>query len=261
MASTNGTEELPREDLVRGVIPFEIREYGGDNDDLARRPTMAGYFARFNEWTEIDSWFEGHFMESFAPGAFRKTIRENAQRMRVLFQHGRDPQVGDKPLGPIDVLREDDQGPYYEVPLLDAPYVNEQVLPGLEADLYGASFRFSVVKEEFNQEPEKSRHNPDGIPERVVSEARVFEFGPVTFPAYEGATAGLRSLTDEFVLARFAREPERLLELVQAAKREPQHSGREPETSTPAAPSRSTQTDKAKRFSTREEWLRWIQET
>jgi phage head maturation protease len=71
----------------------------------------------------------------------------------VLFQHGSDPQIGDKPLGPIDQLREDDTGAYYEVPLLEASYVRDNVLPGLKAGLYGASFRFRVVREEINDDP------------------------------------------------------------------------------------------------------------
>jgi hypothetical protein len=41
--------------------------------------------------------------------------------------------------------------------------------------------------------------NPQGIPERTVTQARVVEFGPCTFGAYKDATAGLRSLTDEFL--------------------------------------------------------------
>jgi phage head maturation protease len=122
--------------------------------------------------------------------------------MRVLFQHGQDPQVGDKPLGPIDVLAEDKRGAYYEVPLLDAPYVRE-ILPGLRAGLYGASFRFSVQREEFDRDAEPSDHNPQGLPERTLKEVAVREFGPVTFPAYAGASAGVRSLTDDFILGRY----------------------------------------------------------
>jgi len=44
--------------------------------------------------------------------------------------------------------------------------------------------------------PSRSTFNPDGIPERTITEAQVMEFGPVTFPAYSRATAGVRSLTD-----------------------------------------------------------------
>jgi phage head maturation protease len=44
--------------------------------------------------------------------------------------------------------------------------------------------------------PGTSSYNPDGLPERTVKEAQLFEISVVTFPAYEDATAGVRSLTD-----------------------------------------------------------------
>lgn len=159
------------------------------------RPVLFGHFAIFNRWTEIDSWTEGHFMERVAPGAFAQTFAEDRAAMRVLFQHGFDPQTGDKPLGPIDVLREDAIGGYYEVPLLDTLYVAELV-PGLAAGVYGASFRFRTLREHVDQEPGLSDHNPLGLPERTVLQAVVPEFGPVTFPAYPDASANVRSLTD-----------------------------------------------------------------
>jgi HK97 family phage prohead protease len=214
-------EPPPRENLVRaaGADAYELREAASDGG----MPTLLGHFAVFNQWTEIDSFFEGRFLERFQPGAFAKTFSEGRDAMRVLFQHGRDPQIGDKVLGPVEVLEEQQAGAYYEVPLLDTSY-NRDLLPGLAAGLYGASFRFRVVKEELNLKPETSDYNPEGIPERTVTEAMVREFGPVTFPAYASATAGLRSLTDEFVvghvLGKFNdSDPARLRALLDAAER------------------------------------------
>lgn len=178
---------------------------------------MFGHFAVFNRWTEIDSWFEGNFLERILPGSFRKTFSENRERIRALFQHGRDPQIGDKPLGPPEVLREDETGAYYEVPLLDTAY-NREILPGLEAGLYGASFRFEVMREDVVEKPEPSEENPRGIRERTIKELRLFEFGPVTFPAYADATAGVRSLTDEFLFEQIAREPQRFRSLIEISR-------------------------------------------
>lgn len=210
----------PKDDIVRAVFPgLELRAAEGEPQSGYLGKTMVGHFARFNEWTEIDSIFEGRFMERIAPGAFKKTFRENRDGMRPLFQHGRDFQVGDKPLGPITELREDDEGAYYEVPLLDTSY-NRDILPGLEAGLYGASFRFRVMKEEFVSNPKPSEWNPLGLPERTVKEAMVMEFGPVTFPAYAGATAGVRSLSDAYHFDRFVREPDRLAGVMEALRAE-----------------------------------------
>ena len=207
----------PRDNLVRAVYPaVELRANESDPEAL---PVLEGHFSKFNEWTEIDSVYEGRFLERIAPGAFKRTIKNNLERIRVLFQHGQDPQIGDKPLGPIEELEEDEQGARYKVPLLDTSY-NRDLIPGLKAGLYGSSFRFSVVKEELNTKAKRSAHNPDGLPERTIQEARLFEFGPVTFPAYAGATAGVRSLTDAYTLQRFTSDPKKLAELLDSMRAE-----------------------------------------
>jgi hypothetical protein len=188
--------DLPKDNLFRSAPAFELR--AAEADDGGGMPTMVINFARFNEWVEIDSFWEGNFLEQFAPGSFKKTFREQRDSIRPIFQHGRDPVAGDKPLGPINDLREQPDGAWADVRLLDADYVR-QIVPGLEAGVYGASFAFQVVREDVNLEPKKSDDNPGGLPERTVKEVRLREFGPVTFPAYPSTTAGVRSLTDEFL--------------------------------------------------------------
>ena len=136
----------------------------------------------------IRSAIEGTFIESIAPGAFEPMVpRSRGTGLRVLLEHGND-KIGNRPLGSIVTLREDDIGAFYEVELLDAPYVSELV-PALSAGLYGASFRFQVVKEDFNNRPKRSEENPEGFPTRRILEARVLEFGPVLWGAYPDATA------------------------------------------------------------------------
>jgi phage head maturation protease len=136
-------------------------------------------------------------MERIAPGALATTFARDRAAIRVLFQHGRDPQLGDKILGRAVTLREDELGGAYEVPSFrglehEAPLLIE----GLRAGVYGASFRFQVVRENIDNAARVSTYNPKGLPERTITEAKVFEFGPVTYPAYAGATSGVRSLTD-----------------------------------------------------------------
>jgi HK97 family phage prohead protease len=203
----------PRENLIRAVMPgVELRDAGDEGDGN----TLFGHFARFNEWTEINSMWEGRFMERFAPGAFKKTIRETGDSgMRVLFQHGQDPQIGDKPIAAISDLREDDEGAYYEARLFDG--LPPLIMDGLRARQYGASFRFGVLREQLDQDPGVSDYNPLGLPERTVKEARVPEFGPVTFPAYANASAGVRSLTDDFLMRCFRSDPDRLREMFERA--------------------------------------------
>lgn len=199
--------EPPRENIVRAVMPGpELRDDGEDGR------TLHGHFAVFDNWTEIDSIWEGNFLERIAPGAFKKTFAE--QTPKVLYDHGQDPSIGNKPLGPIKSLSEDERGASYEVELLDTSY-NRDLIPALRAGLLGASFRFRVMREDIDKEPGESDHNPKGLPERTIREAKVMEFGPVTFPAYKEATAGVRSLTDEYIMRGFLEHPERLRALLQ----------------------------------------------
>lgn len=183
--------------IDRGVGAVELRA-----DDAGGMPTLALRWAVFDEWTQINSMWEGEFLERIDKRAFSKTIKDDRAGMRVLFQHGRDPQVGDKPLGPIAELKAAGDGAHAEVPLLDTSY-NRDLLPGLEAGLYGSSFRFEVRAEKWVDKPDPSEANPRGLPERTILDAIVREFGPVTFPAYSGATAGVRSacrsVTDLFL--------------------------------------------------------------
>jgi HK97 family phage major capsid protein/HK97 family phage prohead protease len=163
--------------------------------DGSGRPRLAGHFARFGVFNEIDSATEGRFLERIEPGAFARTFKNNGDRIRMLFQHGRDPQIGDKPIGDPEVLREDKVGPYFEGDLFDS--VPALVVDGLRAGQYGISYRFSVPKEKdvWDHNPQRSDFNPLGLPERTILEAKVYEFGPVTFPADPGADYAVRALT------------------------------------------------------------------
>jgi phage head maturation protease len=196
----------PRTNLLRARVgrgALEVRT------NTAGEPTeLYGIFSRFNEWYEIDSWWEGRFLERVLPGAFAETITNDRGAMRVLYDHGYDPMLGNKPLGPIRTLEEREEGPYYEVPLLDTDYNRDFLVPALmgrclngeiAGSQLGASFRFEVLEEQLVRQPKPSSFNPEAIPERSIVRAKVYEFGPVTFPANEGASAGARSLSDSFV--------------------------------------------------------------
>lgn len=211
-ASNGAGGGMPRDRLVRALFdePVEFRD-AANGGGLG---TLTGHFAVFDQWTEIRSTWEGHFLERIAPGAFTKTFQENGDRMKVLYDHGHDPSIGNKPLGKPTALREDKQGAFYEVDLFDTSY-NRDLLPALKAGQLGSSFRFTVMHDKKVDRPKRSDTNPDGIPERTILEARVAEFGPVTFPAYIGATAGMRSATDDFIAAELLADPEKLTWLLE----------------------------------------------
>lgn len=201
----------PRDNLVRARVGgVELRADGDGEPNV-----LTGHFSTFNDWYEVDSFWEGRFMERQLPGAFADTIENDRSSMRVLFDHGFDPSIGGKPLGPIRDLREDKVGPYYEVPLLDTSYNRDFVSPALTGTLMngekvgsqlGASFRFSVKEDQWVRKPKASKHNPEALPERSISRNVVYEFGPVVFPANAMASASARSLTDHW-MRRLAGDP------------------------------------------------------
>ena len=206
----------PQREVIRALPPaVAVRDEVGEDT----RPVIFGHFARFDEWTEINSFFEGHFLERIRPGAFRKTFRERRDQIRVLFQHGRDPELRDRPIAEPQDLREDDLGAYHESRLFDG--LPDMIVQGLRAGQYGQSFKMEILREEFVEEPGASEHNPAGLPERSIKEIRLFEYGPVTFPAYANTTPGVRSLTDDFLFGWVAEFPQRARDLFGAVDLSP----------------------------------------
>lgn len=177
-------------DVMR-MVPVQTASLRAEEDDEGR--TLEGYAAVFDEWTEIDSWFEGHFLERIAPGAFQNTLAKRGDRVKVLFNHGFDPSIGDKPLGKPARMEEDGTGLFTETPLARTSYNDDLIELLRSGAIDGMSFRFKVTEEEWNKDPEASDANPRGLKERTIRSLDLYEYGPVTFPAYAATTAGVRS--------------------------------------------------------------------
>lgn len=160
-------------------VPFELRSVEGDG------LTLAGYAAVFNSPTRIDSW-EGRFDETIARGAFSKTINAR-ERVVVQFDHGKHPFFGSLPLGRIEQMREDDHGLYVEVRLSDN-WFTQPIRDAIRDEaVTGMSFRFSVPEggDDWRQGAE--------VQERTIREVKLYELGPVVFPAYADTSVGVRS--------------------------------------------------------------------
>lgn len=206
------------ENLFRGLArPVTFVRDGGDSElelspggeDLTSDPDgFRGHFAVFETWTEIDSWYEGQFIERLVPGAFKVTMKRDRGSIRCQFDHGYNELIGGNLLAVIDAMREDDIGAYAEHSFLDAPYVREVAIPQMlgrtiagdnRGSLVGASFRFRVVTDQWVKEPKASDYNPKALPERTITQVRLFEEGPVVFPAYPEAGFECCSLSDQYM--------------------------------------------------------------
>jgi hypothetical protein len=167
----------PRQGLFRMVPNSIARAETADDGN-----TLTGYAAVFDTWADIDG-FSGSFKERVMPGAFKRTLANNKDKIKVMFNHGMDPQIGMKPLGKPAVLEERKEGLYTETPLDKTSY-NEDLKASLASGaIDGMSFQFDVVGQEWNED----------FSERTITEVKLYEFGPVTWPAYETTSAGIRS--------------------------------------------------------------------
>lgn len=189
--------EFPRDNLARSVA-FELtRAADGAGDGL----TLEGYAAVFGDPTRIDSW-EGKFDEVIARGAFAKTLKERTPV--VQFDHGHHPMVGSIPIAAIEKLSEDDHGLHVRARLHDN-WLTQPVRDAIASGaIDGMSFRFSVVKEQVDESGD--------VPLRTVQEVKLYELGPVVFPAYESTSVGVRSREVAALLA----DPDARAELARA---------------------------------------------
>lgn len=219
--------------IVRMGMGLPMRAEDGATDAAdpteVQDDTLGRLFVRFSPFNtpyEINSFWEGRFIERTLPGAFKKTISDSQRSdgtfsTKVLFNHGSDFNIGDKPLAVPDRMAEVNtdgyHGPELEGNLLDTSY-NRDIKQMLEARALGSSFMFEVIREEWNNEPEPSDANPEGLPERAISEVRLFEAGPVTWPASPTASAGMRSRcgTDPWMERVAARSRSRYDDLVRS---------------------------------------------
>lgn len=141
---------------------------------------LEGYASVFNY--PIDS---GRGQTTFVkPGAFTRTLQKDRDQIQVLFNHGHDPRYGELPIGTIVDLHEDSKGLKARVELHDGPD-NENIKAALASKaLRAMSIQFETTQEDFND---------DGS-ERYLQQIKLWEFGPVTFPANQAAVASLHSL-------------------------------------------------------------------
>lgn len=164
-----------REKLSRS---YEFRMEPSSDDGL----TLEGYAAVFNDWTTINDR-TGAFQEQIAPGAFKRSL---GMRSPVIqFDHGQHPLIGSMPLGRITKIEEDSRGLFVRARMHDN-WLVEPVRDAIrEQSIDGMSFRFSVLGEDWEVR--------DGVEHRTITEAALYEVGPVVFPAYPSTSVSVRS--------------------------------------------------------------------
>ncbi|MGL5344884.1 MAG: HK97 family phage prohead protease [Plesiomonas sp.] len=155
-------------------FPCEIRAEGDESTGIK----IVGNAAVFNK----RSANLGGFVEVIAPGAFDDVLNDD---VRGLFNHERNFVLGRSKSGTLK-LSIDDTGLRYEITPPDTQTVRDLVIePMKRGDISESSFAFRIA-------PNGDRWDEDeqGVYVRTVLKvSRLYDVGPVTYPAYPDATA------------------------------------------------------------------------
>lgn len=176
---------METEKLTVEIQDVEIRQL--DNG----RPVIAGYAVVFDSWSQVMMDGRGRpFRERFAPGALDRTLASGPD-IRALWNHNPDLPLGRTRNGTLS-LRLDGQGLRFEL----EPPANNWGADAVESirrgDVSGMSFAFAT-RGEGRDTWEKP--GADGVAQRTVLDADLFEVSPVTFPAYSVTSVMVRSVS------------------------------------------------------------------
>lgn len=117
-------------------------------------------------WDSIDD-----YNSTFKPGAFKKTIAERGDRIKVLWNHNTD-----EPIGKLIEIREDKKGVFVRAKLTEGVVRADDVYKNLKAKVIDTlSFGFTVLQSKMI---EAIRH---------ITEVKLYEISPVTFEANDTA--------------------------------------------------------------------------
>lgn len=159
----------------------ELREKS-DEDETR---TIGGYAVKYNTEAFIpDPW--GGFIETFAEGAFDKSLLEKNQK--CLWNHDVSMPLGSVKSGTLR-FNDDKIGLNYDNDLPNNTWGNDAYESVKRGDVDGSSFGFRVIDSRWESVTKDGKE----IDKRVITEAQLIEVSPCTFPAYDSSEINCRS--------------------------------------------------------------------
>lgn len=149
-------------------------------------PVIEGYGALYNSETVIGSWFR----EVILPGAFKDSIANDD--IRVAFNHSPHYIIGRNTAKTAEIS-EDATGLRYKADPPDTTWAKDLTTSIKRGDITGSSFQFDVENDE-DEEWDYSQTKQGMLPLRKIKRAKLYEVGPVAFPAYEDTTVSARAI-------------------------------------------------------------------
>ena len=164
----------------------ELRCYSGEvrAEQQSDQPTwIIGYGSVFNSRSE-PLW---GFREIIKPGAFDDVLTND---VRGLFNHDPNFILGRSTAGTLS-LSVDERGLQYNILAPDTQTIRDLVIaPMMRGDISQSSFAFQVARD-----GDDWYEDDEGIVIREISKfSRLYDVSPVTYPAYQDADSGVRSM-------------------------------------------------------------------
>ncbi|MET7914456.1 HK97 family phage prohead protease [Streptomyces avermitilis] len=181
-----------RRDLALDAAGVALRAAGGDTAVRG----FDGHAAVFDQRTAIGNPLTWGFYEQIAPGAFTKTLAEGDARF--LVDHDTRLVVSRVTAGTLR-LAQDDVGLAVDADLDPRlSYVGDLIVNLDVRNVTGMSFGFRTVKDDWETITVETTDGDNTaqaeVELRTIREVQLFEVSAVTFPAYEGTDAAVRSV-------------------------------------------------------------------
>jgi HK97 family phage prohead protease len=162
-----------------------LRRFSASLRAEVRGNTLTGHAAVFGQYADL-----GSNLEDLAPGAFDAVLKDPSTDVRALFNHDPNQILGRQGAGTLRVGT-DSQGLEFEIQLPNTGLGNDLRELVSRGDINGASFAFIPGDDAWSR-------SADGRQIQThTSVSRLLDVSPVTYPAYEGASTMLRSMTFE----------------------------------------------------------------
>jgi HK97 family phage prohead protease len=170
---------MERRFLSSATCPVKLQKRDGELEALF------GYASVFYNADDPGTEFQIYpdLVERIMPTAFDRCLREGAD-IACLFNHDPNQVLGRSSSGTMR-LKCDKRGLVYQTVPGDTSIARDVCAMVGRGDVRGSSFSFSVVKQAFV--------TAEDMDVREVHDVDLYDCGPVTFPAYDSSTAGLRS--------------------------------------------------------------------
>jgi len=185
-------------EVIRKSVPFDLKAID------VEAGTFEGY---------ASTWDEDSYGDVIMPGAFKRTLAAHAAKGRavpVLWQHWPD-----QPIGVTLEAREDEVGLWVKGRLiLEVEQAREALALMKAGALGGLSIGFSIPRggQEWDEESDVRR----------ITEVRLWEYSPVTFPANENAVlTSVKSADTKALIETTEALHSELRELVKALRGSP----------------------------------------